>query len=103
MTVTIPKALAALSPAEREELMRAGLYEAVQARIRQIKSEIAESKEHSHRFESKYGKSLEELSKELDSIETHKAHEDYNDWFFWNEVLHRNLKSLAELQENQDH
>ena len=103
MTVNIPKALAALSLAEREELIREGLYEAVQMRIRQIKVEIAESKEHVGHFEEKHGVSLEQFEKQLGHSETHQAHEDYNDWFFWSEVLNKNRQLLEELQENQDH
>lgn len=102
MTVTIPKPLAGLSAAEREELIREGLQEAVQARIRQLKGEITESSEHIRQFEEKYGLPLEQFEKQLDP-ESLQAHEDYNDWFFWHEVLERNQKALAELEINQDH
>lgn len=102
MTVTIPKALAGLPVAEREELIREGLQEAVQARIRQIKTEIAESGEHIRHFENKYGIPLQQFEKQLDT-ESPEAHEDYTDWFFWQEVLERNQKALAELEINQDH
>ena len=103
MTVNVPKALAALSPAEREELIREGLYEAVQTRIRQVKAEIAESEEHVRRFEEKYGVSLEQFEKNLGDSETYQAHDDYNDWFYWCEVLDRNRQLLNELQEAQDY
>lgn len=102
MMVNVPKALAALSPAEREKLIREGLYEAVQTRIRQIKAEIAESEEQVHRFEEKYGVSLKQFEKNLGDSETYQAHEDYNDWFYWHKVLDRNRQLLDELQEAQD-
>lgn len=97
MMVTIPKALAGLSAAERDELIREGLHEAVQARIRQIKAEIAESGEHIRQLEAKYGLPLAQFEKQLES-ESLQAHEDYNDWFFWHKVLERNQKALAELE-----
>ena len=102
MTVTIPKALAGMSAAEREALIREGLQEAVQARIRQIKTEIAESGEHIRRFEAKYGLPLEQFEKQLDA-ESMAAHEDYNEWFFWQNVLERNQQALAEMGVNLDH
>jgi hypothetical protein len=102
MTVNIPKVLAALSPKEREGLIREGVYEAVQTRIRQIKAEIAESEEHVRRFEEKYGVSLGQFEKNLGDSATYQAHEDYNDWFYWNKVLNRNRQLLNELQETQD-
>jgi hypothetical protein len=102
MTVNIPKALAALSPAEREGLIREGLYEAVQTRIRQIKAEITESEEQVRHFEEKYGVSLEQFEKNLGNSDTYQAHEDYNDWFYWHKVLDGNRQLLDELQETQD-
>ncbi len=100
MTVNIPKVLAALSPGEREGLIREGLFEAVQTRIRQIKAEIAESEKYVRAFEEKHGVSLEQFEKQLGNSETYQAHEDYNDWFFWSEVLIKNRRLLSELQEN---
>lgn len=103
MTVNIPKVLAALSPKEREGLIREGIYEAVQTRIRQIKADIAESEKQVSSFEEKYGVSLEQFEKRLGDSDSVQAHEDYNDWFFWSEVLNKNRRLLNDLQENQDH
>jgi septation ring formation regulator EzrA len=102
MTVNIPKVLASLSPKEREGLIREGVYEAVQTRIRQIKAEITESEKQVSSFEEKYGISLEQFEKRLGNSESFQAHEDYNDWFFWSEVLNKNRRMLSALQENQD-
>ena len=32
------------------------------------------------------------------SLDTPEAHADYNDWFFWSEVLSRSQRLLAELE-----
>lgn len=102
MNVNIPKVLAALSPADRDDLIREGLYEAVQARIRRIKADIAESEGHVRHFEEKYGVSFEQFeAKLLADLDTHEAHEDYNDWFFWTEVLSKNQQLLSEIQKNE--
>ena len=69
--------------------------------IRQIKTEIAESEEQVRHFEENYGVSLDHFEKNLGDSETYQAHEDYNDWFYWREVLDRNRQLLNELQEPQ--
>jgi hypothetical protein len=103
MNVNIPKVLAVLSPADRDDLIREGLYEAVQARIRRIKADIVESESHVHHFEEKYGVSFDQFeAKTLADLDTHEAHEDYNDWFFWTEVLSKNQHLLDEIQKNED-
>lgn len=102
MNVNIPKALATLSPVDRDNLIREGLYEAVQARIRQLKANIAESESHIRHFTEKYGVSLEQFeAKSLTDLDTHEAHEDYNDWFFWSEVLSKNQQLLSEIQKSE--
>ncbi|MCP4421237.1 MAG: hypothetical protein GY805_31890 [Chloroflexi bacterium] len=102
MNVEIPKALAALSPSDRANLVREGLYEAVQARIRSLKADIVECEAHLHHFTEKYEVSFEQFETTmLADLDTHEAHEDYNDWFFWMEVLHNNRQLLSEIQENK--
>ena len=103
MNVNIPKALATLSPVDRDDLIREGLYEAVQARIRRLKANIAESEGRVHHFVEKYGVSFEQFEKKLlADLDTHEAHEDYNDWFFWSEVLRENQQLLSEIQKTED-
>ncbi|MBS1249132.1 MAG: hypothetical protein MAG431_00705 [Chloroflexi bacterium] len=81
MVLEIPNLLAELPPIEMDRLIRGGLYEAVRARIRQLKKEIAESKEHLHDFEERYGVSFAQFETTvLPELDTLQAHEDYNDW-----------------------
>ncbi len=100
MTLDIPDTLANLPQQERGLLIRAGLYEATRARIRQLEAEIAESEEHLHRFEAHYQVAFAGFESELlPTLDTIQAHEDYNDWFFWQSVLTEKQRLLAELQQ----
>ncbi|MBI1294203.1 hypothetical protein GC175_04505 [bacterium] len=86
-TVDLPDILAALPESERESLIRAGMNLAIRARIQEIEAELKEAMAQIQRYETQYHCSLrqfeEELLPKLDSLE---AHEDYNDWFFWQSV-----------------
>jgi hypothetical protein len=98
VTVKVPETLSRLSEAEREGLIRAGLHEAARARIRQLESEIAQSSEEVARFEARYGLSLTRFEAEvLTKEDSHEAHEDYNDWFYWQSVLDEKQRLLADL------
>lgn len=89
--------LGKLPKGEREDLLRAGVYEAARARVRQLQQDVFEAERHIHRFEHKYSVTFEQfegtLMAELDSLE---AHEDYTDWFFWVSVLQEKQKTLDE-------
>ena len=95
----IPDMLASLPEEERDRLIRGGLYEATRARIRQLKQEIAESREHLQKFERRYGVSFTQFESEiLPTLDTLEAHEDYNDWFFWHSLLAEDERLLSELK-----
>ncbi len=99
ITLEVPDTLVALPEQERNLLILAGLHEATNARIRQLEAEIAESEEYIQRFESRYGLSLARFEAELlPTLNTHQAHEDYNDWFFWEQVRTEKQSLLAGLQ-----
>ena len=99
MVVEIPNLLANLPSRERNRLIRGGLYEATRVRIRQLKKEIAESKKHIQIFEERYGFSFVQFETEtLPTLDTFQAHEDYNDWFFWQNVLTENEHLLSEMK-----
>ncbi len=52
-------------------------------------SVIVEAEAHVRYFEEKYGVSFERFEEKLlADLDTYEAHEDYNIWFFWREVLH---------------
>ena len=99
MILEIPDTLADLPEQERNLLIRAGLYEATRARIRQLKTEISESKKHVRRFETRYKASFSRFEAEnLPILDAMPAHEDYNDWFYWESVLAEKQRLLNELQ-----
>lgn len=88
LTFDIPGVLAELPPIEQERLLRAGLYEAVRARITQVERVIAAAQKEVMRLEEQYGVSLPTFESEiLPDATSQQAHEDYNDWYFWTESL----------------
>lgn len=101
MTVTLdlPATWGKLPEQERNGLLRAGVYEATQARIRQLQAEITACKRELRRFERRYGMPLARFEAEqLPHLDTLQAHEDYTDWFYWLSVLDEKQKLLASLQ-----
>lgn len=87
-TLEIPRSLVNLPEQEQLVLLRAGLYEAGRARLRQLEAEIAEAEAEIQRFESRYGMPFAQFEIEvLPILDTLQVHEDYNDWFFWQSVL----------------
>lgn len=101
MTVTLdlPATWGKLPEQERNGLLRAGVYEATQARIRQLQTEITACKRELRRFERRYGLRLARFEVEqLPHLDTLQAHEDYTDWFYWQSVLDEKQKLLASLQ-----
>ena len=96
MTIEVPQSLANLPEQEQALLLRAGLYEAGRKRIRQWEAEITEAEAEIERFESRYGMPFAQFESEaLPKLDTLKAHEDYNDWFFWQNVLADRRSLLA--------
>ncbi len=56
-----------------------------------------ESQKQIHFFEKRYGVSFAQFEKDiLPVLDTFQAHEDYNDWFFWQTVLIENAHLLSE-------
>jgi len=88
MTLEVPQALAELPEQERNQLLQAGLYEAWSARVRELEAEVAEAGVQVRQFEAQYGMPLDRFETEiLPTTETLRIHEEYNDWFFWQNVL----------------
>ena len=80
--------------------MRAGLYEAGRARIRQLETEVAEAEAEIQRFEFRYGMPFAQFEAEVVPVcDTLQAHEDYNDWFFWQGIWTDRRSLLAKIQE----
>jgi hypothetical protein len=100
VTLELPEPWVMLSERERDRLLRAGVYEATRARMRQLQAEIAEYEQHVRRFEERYGMSLQRFEAEqLAGLDTLQAHEDYNDWFYWQTVLDDKRNLLASIQQ----
>ena len=101
MTVTLdlPATWGKLPEQERNGLLRAGVFEATQARIRQLQAEITACKRELRRFERRYGMPFARFEAEqLPKLDTLQVHEDYNDWFYWQSVVDDKQKLLASLQ-----
>jgi len=87
-TIELPEALAQLPQPEREALLRAGLFEAIYARCRQLEREWQTAQDQVAKFEQQYGMTFAEFERTLlPDLDGNQAHEDYNDWFFWQTVL----------------
>ena len=99
VTLKLPDALTRLPEPERERLIRAGLHEAVRARVHQLESEIAKSEAEIARFEAHYGMSLARFEAQtLPHEDSLQVHEDYNDWFYWQSVQEEKQRLLADLK-----
>lgn len=99
MTIELPDALADLPAQEQALFVRAGLYEAGQARIHQLEVEIAEAQAEMAHFETRYGAPFADFqARILPNLDTLQAHQDYNDWFFWASVLAEKQSLLAKVQ-----
>ena len=99
IVLKIPDLLADLPSRERNRLIRGGLYEATRARVLQLGKEITESKKQIQNFEERYGVSFAQFEKDmLPTLDTLQAHEEYNDWFFWQNVLTENEQLLSEIK-----
>jgi hypothetical protein len=98
VALTIPETFSALPLQEQELLLRAGLYEALHARIRQIESELDETTAQLAAYEKKYGVILAEFESQIladnDSLE---VHDDYMDWYYWSRAQAEKQQLLSNL------
>lgn len=91
ITIELPDVLAHLPATERNMLIQAGVKEAVRARVDEIRQEIANAEERIQRFVARYGMTFQEFEAHyINTEQSFQIHEDYNDWFFWQQVLERN-------------
>ena len=89
VTIELPDQLSDLPRAERDLLIRAGLRAAMIARQREIQGAMDAALVEIRRFEQQYGGvSFEQFETDLlPTLDSSHAHEDYNDWFFWQTVF----------------
>lgn len=98
VVIELPAGLSDLPEAERDALLRAGLFEAVQARVRQLQRELAEAQEQIARFEQQFGLSFAQLeARGLPADASPDDHEDYLDWTYWQAVADEKRKLLDML------
>jgi hypothetical protein len=101
VTIELPDILAQLPPAERDNLIQAGVKEAMRARLNEIRQEFAEAQERVEHFTARYGMGFYDFEAHyLKTNNSFQVHEDYNDWFFWQQVLERNQAILDQLTEH---
>ncbi len=95
-TIDLPESLATLPAAERNRLIQAGMYEAIRARMQEIAKELEIANAEIQKFEQRYGVSFARFENDLlPTLDAHQAHEDYNDWFFWQSV-HQEKQALLQ-------
>jgi len=100
VTVNLPDYVAEMPEQERDLLIRAGLYEAMHARRQQLAHELAEAEAKVHEFERKYNRSLTQFEADvLPDVADLDTHNDYNDWFYFNEIVARLSSALAGLDD----
>jgi len=99
LTLEVPDELMAIPQIEQEKLIRMGLEHAILSLINHLKKEIHEIKSHILPFEHRYQMTFSdfELNK-LPQLTTLEAHDDYNDWFFWQSVWNEKWQFLAQLK-----
>lgn len=96
--IDVPAALAALPAEERDALLRAGLFEAIQARVRQLQLELAEARQRIADLERRFGYSWAELDTQgLPESASPADHEAYVDFAFWQAVATEKEQLLATL------
>lgn len=87
--VRVPKAIGQLVEGEQDRLLRVALRMAVKTRAKELMQAQREATANVRRMEKKYGMPFNAFEKKLGAMNTAQAHEDYNDWFFWVNVLDR--------------
>ena len=96
----IPSPLHSLVGEERDRLMRSALRTVARQRVGELEEDRTEARQHVRRFEKKYGTAFADFEAQLlPTLATAEAHEDYNEWFFWTQVLARAEKALEAMKE----
>lgn len=96
--IDVPAALAALPAEERDALLRAGIFAAIQARSRQLQMDLAEAQKQIATFEQHFGCSFADLENNgLPATASPADHEAYVDWAYWQAVAEAKEQLLAAL------
>lgn len=98
VVIDLPSSLIDLPEPERDVLLRAGLFEAVNARIRNLEHELAEARQQVARFEQRFGRHLAQLEATgLPADASVADHDAYLDWVYWQAVVDEKSALLATL------
>ncbi|TAH53053.1 MAG: hypothetical protein EYC68_05180 [Chloroflexota bacterium] len=95
--VRVPKAIEQLVEGEQDRLLRVALRMAAKTRAKELTQAQREASANVRRLEKKYGMTFNAFEKKLGAMNTAQAHEDYNDWFFWLNVLERVQNARAAM------
>lgn len=99
ISIQVPEAIGSLYSSERESLLRRAFRSFARQRIKELRAEMREAKSRIRQFETRYSTSFTEFEKHvLPNLSSAEAHEDYNEWFFWESVLSRQKDTLEKLQ-----
>lgn len=95
--IDVHPALRGLPPQEIKFLIKTSFYDSARKRLLQLKKEAREAKEKITFYEKKYGCSFRELdSKGLPNDAGSDEHDDYLDWFFWEQNYQRNQELIQQ-------
>jgi len=95
--VRVPKAIEQLVEGEQDRLLRVALRMAAKTRAKELTRAQREASAKVRRLERKYGMTFNAFEKKFGAMNTAQAHEDYNDWFFWVNVLERVQSARAAM------
>lgn len=98
VVIDLPSSLVDLPDTERDALLRAGLFEAVNARIRDLQQGLAEAQSQIAHFERRFGCFLAQLEVTgLPADASPADHDAYLDWVYWQAVADEKADLLAAL------
>lgn len=99
VVIDLPRSLVDLPETERNALLRAGVFETVNARIRDLQRELTEARQQTARFEQHFGCSLAQLEATgLPADASPADHNAYLDWVYWQAVADEKMKLLTALR-----
>ncbi len=98
VVIDLPSSLVDLPETERDALLRAGLFEAVNARIRDLQRQLTEAQSQVAHFEQQFDCSLAQLEAAgLPADASPADHDAYLDWVYWQAVADEKAELLAAL------
>lgn len=98
VVIDLPSSLVDLPETERDALLRAALFEAINARIRDLQRQLAEAHSQVAHFERRLGRTSAQLEAAgLPAGASPADHDAYLDWVYWQAVADEKAELLAAL------